>query len=350
MTRICLIPETTGVGGMVSFRGRMTAGLESRGCEITYDLLDTPYASVLVIGGTRKIPVLWWAKRRGIRIVQRLNGMNWLHRKLKTGVKHFLRAEYGNLVLRFIRSKIADHIVYQSKFAKDWWEQSHGLTTTPSSVVYNAVDLEKYSPDPGCRTTEYQKPEDRYRVLLVEGSLMGGYEIGLKTAVGMVKLLNSAYREEIGRPVELFVAGRVSTAVKRRWSKPGDIQLVWAGLIPSDQIPALDTSAHLLYSSDINTACPNSVIEALACGTPVLGFDTGAIPELVTGNSGRVVPYGGNPWNLGEPDVNALAKGAIEILSHQEMFRIEARSRAEAAFGLEKMVDGYLQALCQNGG
>jgi glycosyltransferase involved in cell wall biosynthesis len=50
----------------------------------------------------------------------------------------------------------------------------------------------------------------------------------------------------------------------------------------------------MLFSADLNAACPNSVIEALACGTPVLGYDTGALPEMVPPKSGRIAHYGGN--------------------------------------------------------
>ena len=149
----------------------------------------------------------------------------------------------------------------------------------------------------------------------------------------------------MGKPVELIVAGRVSEDVKSRWAQQADIPLTWAGLVPHAQIPALDRSAHVLYSSDINAACPNSVIEALACGLPVLAFNTGALPELITGDAGRVVPYGGDPWRLEPPDIKTLAEAAIEILTQQTGFRASARSRAEEAFGLDLMLDHYLQAL-----
>ena len=36
--QICLIPSLQGVGGMVSFQGRLTEGLRERGFEITNDL------------------------------------------------------------------------------------------------------------------------------------------------------------------------------------------------------------------------------------------------------------------------------------------------------------------------
>jgi glycosyltransferase involved in cell wall biosynthesis len=123
------------------------------------------------------------------------------------------------------------------------------------------------------------------------------------------------------------------------------VAISWAGLIPRDAIPALDRSAHLLFSADLNAACPNSVIEALACGLPVAGFSTGALPELVTGDSGRLVPYGGDPWKLDPPAVPSLVEVALEICRDQPRFRLAARQRAEAAFGLDQMVDRYLEIL-----
>jgi len=344
MKRICMVPRVSGVGGMVSFRDRFRAGLIDRGFGTTDDIRDESIA-VLVIGGTRDLAGLWRAKRRGIRIVQRLNGMNWLHRTLKTGLRHYLRAEYGNFILRLIRSRFADHIVYQSHFAKEWWERVGGKISTQFSIITNAVDLDVYSPRGTHSTGKYILPEDRYRVLLVEGSLMGGYELGLDTAVSMVQVLNVTHSRYLGKPVELIVAGRVSEGVRSQWADQVDFPLVWAGLVPSESIPELDRAAHLLYSADINAACPNAVIEALACGIPVLAYDTGALPELVSGDAGRVVPYGGDPWLLEVPDIPALAAGALEILTNQVVFRTGARQRAEILFGLDTMVESYLSAL-----
>ena len=59
--RICLLPRLSGVGGMVSFQARLAAGLRKRGVEVCFDLADTPYQVVLVIGGTRQVSGLWQA-------------------------------------------------------------------------------------------------------------------------------------------------------------------------------------------------------------------------------------------------------------------------------------------------
>jgi len=338
--QICIVPNVSGVGGMVSFRDKFVAGLKSRGITASGDLGDAHCDCVLVIGGTRDLLGLWRAKPRGTRIVQRLNGMNWLHRKLNTGLRHYLRAEYGNLILRIIRAQLADHIIYQSEFSRVWWERVHGPTPVTSSVVYNGVDLDAYNPE-----GRSQLPTDRLRVLMVEGSLMGGYELGLESAVQLVSLLNEKHAQYLGKPVELMVVGRVSESVKQKYADTTDPPIVWRGLVSPDEIPEIDRSAHLLFASDINAACPNSVIEALACGLPVLSFDTGALPELVAGKAGRVVPYGGNPWVLDSPDIPALAQSAAEILKNVEQYRPAARQRAEEVFGVDRMVDLYLDDL-----
>jgi hypothetical protein len=58
-----------------------------------------------------------------------------------------------------------------------------------------------------------------------------------------------------------------------------------------------------------------------------------------------VVPYGSNYWNLELPQVGALASAARAILSDQECFRRGARARAEAAFGVDQMVEEYSKVL-----
>jgi len=330
------VPQVSGVGGMVSFRDRFTAGLERRGIAVCTRLEDTPYDAVLVIGGTRDLLGLHSVKKRGVRIVQRLNGMNWIQRKRRTGLKHTLRAEYGNFILNTIRTRLAERIIYQSHFAQGWWERVYGPSQASWQVVYNAVDLAQYTPDGPA-----ERPVERQRLLLVEGALAGGYEMGLETAIQLGERLQG----EHGQAIELMVVGKVSPVLQAAAQARSPVPLAFTGKLPGEQIPQVDRSAHLLFAADLNAACPNSTIEALACGLPVVAFDTGALPELVTGDAGRVVPYGGDPWNLDPPDVPALARAAAGVLADQLRFRQAARRRAEEVFGLDTMVDGYLSCL-----
>jgi len=83
----------------------------------------------------------------------------------------------------------------------------------------------------------------------------------------------------------------------------------------------------------------------MACGLPVVAFDTGALGELVTPEAGCIADYGGNVWNLDEPDIFALADCAQLVLENQTGYRTGARARAEQAFSLDLMVDKYIKVL-----
>lgn len=334
--RIGIVPRPQGVGGVATFREKFEIALQRRGFQVEYDL-SRPMDALLILGGTHRLSTLWRLRRRGVRLVQRLDGINWVHRRRYTGWKHFLRAEYGNFILAYIRNHLAHRIIYQSAFAQRWWEEWYGPTRVESVIVHNGVDIQVYSPQGA-----HDRPTDRRRILIVEGSFGGGYEMGLWNAIGLLRGLQA-----LGEKAELQVAGQVSDDLKRRVEAQVPQGILWAGVVPRAQIPYLARSAHVFFSGDLNAACPNSVIEALACGLPVVAFETGALPELVVGDAGRLVPYGGDPWKLDPPNIAGLIPAAQEILNHQERFRRAARAHAEAALSLDKMVEHYLKVLLE---
>ncbi|MCK5123572.1 MAG: glycosyltransferase, partial [Candidatus Pacebacteria bacterium] len=70
------------------------------------------------------------------------------------------------------------------------------------------------------------------------------------------------------------------------------------------------------------------MIEAMACGTPVIGFDKAAVPEIVKNNkTGFIVK-----------DFKEMAKAVRRI---GEIDRALCRTYVEKYFSVEKMVDGY---------
>ena len=81
----------------------------------------------------------------------------------------------------------------------------------------------------------------------------------------------------------------------------------------------------------------------------MVAFNTGALSELVPASAGRVVPYGGDPWNLDPPDMIPLADAAAEILRDLPKFQAGARAHATSALGLDKMVERYLEVLLPGG-
>jgi glycosyltransferase involved in cell wall biosynthesis len=332
--KICLVPKLVGLGGTASFQSRLANELGRRGVAITYDLQDPEVGVVLVVGGTRSLRALSAARGRGALIVQRLGGINWVHRKRYTGIRHFLRSEINNRLIATIRNCLADRFVYQSRFVQDWWREYSGDPGKPAFVIHNGVDLSVYTPQgPGIL------PTDHYRLLLVEGRLGGGYHMGLENAVELTHQL----KERHGLMVELRVVGEVPSDLKKRMTQTSHIPIEWLGVVRRDAIPELDRSAHALFSADLNAACPNAVIEALACGLPVVAFDTGALKELVPVEAGSLSAYGSDVWRLEKPDVAGLADASIDVFKNNSAHRRAARKYAEEHFRLERMVDSYCE-------
>jgi glycosyltransferase involved in cell wall biosynthesis len=88
------------------------------------------------------------------------------------------------------------------------------------------------------------------------------------------------------------------------------------------------------------------VVEALACGVPVLGFRTGALPELVGSDGGVLADYvGGAPERLEPPDTRRLDAALEELSSALPSLRRSARARALGHFTSARMFDAYADVI-----
>ena len=332
MARLCIVPgKLQGIGGPASFQRKLTNGLIKRGVEVTYDLNDEPYDAVLVINGTRHFARLWRCKTQGIRIVQRLGGINWLHRYLPVGFRGYLLAEIRNLNMRLIRSFIADHIVYQSHFVKNWWNRTHGARKVGSTITYNGVDLTQFNP----QGPEYQSQAE-VCILSVEGTQGADpFDVAVQLAQGL---------EESGLRIELLMFGNPWKDAQSRFAQYSFVN--YRGPVRNSELPFFFRGATFLIATDIIAACPNSVIEALACGTPVLGYKAGVLPEMLNDSAGRCVECHGDPWK-GEPPgtLEGMVSAACELLGDRDRFQQGARSLAEERYGLDRMVDAYVEVL-----
>ncbi|MEX1997999.1 MAG: glycosyltransferase family 4 protein [Candidatus Andersenbacteria bacterium] len=103
---------------------------------------------------------------------------------------------------------------------------------------------------------------------------------------------------------------------------------------PEKRNELLSGARALLHPINFDEPFGLSVIEAMACGTPVIAFNRGSMPELIEeGVTGYLVP------NVDE------AVRAVEKLP--ELNREECRRRAERRFGVERMVADYLKVYAQ---
>ena len=334
---ICIVPKLDGLGGPASFQRRLIPVLLKNDCEVHHDLDAENIDVILVNGGTRDLGGLIKAKQNGIPIVHRLAQMNWVHRQKFSGLGFTYRSERNNLLLSFIRRYFANAVIYQSQFVKQMWEDHYGKIPGSGHVVYNGVDIDVFTP--GETIAVENSP---IQILVVEGHLGEGNEVYLANAVHFGEAMAAALKQS----VQMRVAGDVPKNLQERWhSSAGLFSTEWLGVIDRDALIAQHHQSHFMFSAELNGGCPNSVIESMACGNPVIGYATGALPELLEGDAGIVVPYGGNHWKLEPADVDGLVDGAKTLLDNLDHYRKAARKKAVQAYDIRTVSQQYLDIL-----
>jgi glycosyltransferase involved in cell wall biosynthesis len=110
------------------------------------------------------------------------------------------------------------------------------------------------------------------------------------------------------------------------------IPVVSLGYLDSDQgIRAAYSAADLFILPSLEDNLPNTMLESMSCGTPVVAFDVGGIPDVVVdGVTGRLAPVG---------DVRKLAEAILSLVFNPER-------REEMGQNCRKvMVEGYSLAV-----
>jgi glycosyltransferase involved in cell wall biosynthesis len=94
---------------------------------------------------------------------------------------------------------------------------------------------------------------------------------------------------------------------------------------------------HLKYKDP----CPTVVIEALACGVPVVGSRSGGLPELVGGEAGVLLDVPDSWEEIHVPAADVLAEGIVRVMEAPDRWRAAARQRAERRFTREAWLDRH---------
>ena len=221
-------------------------------------------------------------------------------------------------------------------------ERIKAVTGDNPLCVYGVLDLEEFSPVPDKipARKELNLPLDKTI------ALYAGY---LTKRKGVYDLLEAIYRVQKKRPDILLVicgAGHEEASLKRLIHEKGMEHTVhMAGEIKPERVNKWMQASDLFVLASHTEGMPNVVMEAMACGLPVIATAVGGLPEAVGDCDGVIlVP----PENIDE-----LEKTITKIINDNQLkvnMQTAARKKAEEKFGAKRnarLILDYLQKIIE---
>ena len=215
-----------------------------------------------------------------------------------------------------------------------------GVDPARLHVVYNGIDLEAWQPH---RDTDIVRSlgvdPDRPTIIFV-GRITR--QKGLPYLLRAAKALPADVQLVLcaGAPDTKEIMAEVSGLVRELQQERSGV--VWIErILPRVELTALLTAADVFVCPSVYEPLGIVNLEAMACGTAVVGTATGGIPEvIVDGETGRLVPIDQATDGTGtplDPDrfVSDLAGALTEVVADRETaarYGAAGRARAEAVF------------------
>ena len=265
--------------------------------------------------------LLWLARRRRIALVVNQDGVGypgWSGAETET----------VNRPMRELLAR-AEHVLYQSDFCKRSADRWVGPPSGAWEVLHNAVDVGHFQPA--------ERPPAGGPVLLLGGDQSQPYrlELGLRTLAAVIDSYPDA---------QLLVTGRLSAPIEQhvdRLGLRGHVHVL--GRYTQTEAPALFRRAHLLLHTKVNDPCPSVVLEAMACGLPVVYPKSGGVPELVGESAGVGVTHPDGFERDEPPSPEALAAATATVLAQLPAYSAAARERVVERFALEPWLERHAE-------
>lgn len=200
----------------------------------------------------------------------------------------------------------------------------------PIEVIHNFVDLSTYCPTRAYKdVSAFAKPDEK--ILLHVSNFRP-----VKRVLDVVRIFERVLREV---PSVLLMVGEgpersSAQALARRLGVISKVHFLGT----QESIEEIAGMAHVLLLPSELESFGLSALEAMACEVPVVGSDTGGLPEVVQHTeTGFLLPVG---------DIEGMAARTIEILKDDVRRRAlgeAGRRRANSLFGADRIVSEYEQ-------
>lgn len=195
----------------------------------------------------------------------------------------------------------------------------------PVEVIPNGLPLRIYDSLDRSLARRALQIEPEGPVLLVASESLADRRKGMALFLESLKFIAQ-------RPLTILTMGNSNLVI----NIPG-IKVYPLGYISHERTKALVfNAADIFIHAAIADNLPNVVVESLACGTPVIGFSIGGMPEMVRENA--------TGWLALDISALSLAKTinlALKRIENKNALRDTSRAIAEAEYGDDLMAQRY---------
>lgn len=199
-----------------------------------------------------------------------------------------------------------DGVIYVSHSSKNRITEKHGPHSVPAHVVYNGVNLDRYSLDLGAepvrRIRERFGLSEETRVLLFVGRIVPG-KGPLEAAAAFLKAeLENAKFIIAGNLNQVHFGNDDYRGALIALAERSGGRVILAGSISQEDMPALYQVCRVVIIPSIQPeGLPKVMTEAVAMNRPCIVSNRGGMKELL-GN-------GANGWLLGDPtDIDGMSR------------------------------------------
>jgi glycosyltransferase involved in cell wall biosynthesis len=216
-------------------------------------------------------------------------------------------------------------IIANSQWLKE--KGSAALTNVEVRHIYAGINTSIFSPIAGARNTLGFNTEEFVVAFVAEN--LGNARKGMQDFVDMLPIL----AEGIANLHILFVGTKKQDIIA-----PNGVKISYTGFIKSQQEMALRYSAANAYiTTSLEDNLPGTVMESLACATPVFAYAIGGIAQMTSAQRGGLAQ---------RHDFKTLAKLVVEyaqkLPAEQSLINNAAREFALENFDIEKVAQRHL--------
>ena len=228
---------------------------------------------------------------------------------------------------------LALSIVTPSRWLGERAQSSPLLAGFPVSVIPNAIDTDRFRP------TAKDTARDLLRLPGGRKLILFGAEHGANEPRKGFSHLQTALRmlaERVGASQCTAVVFGASAP-----ERPPDLGMpcAYVGRLNDDaSLAALYSAADVFVAPSIQENLSNTVMEALACGTPCVAFDVGGMPDMI---EHRRNGFLARPFDAAD-----LADGLSWVLADEARWRalgIRAREKAVEEFEMSRVAHRHLE-------